>query len=220
MRKILACLVLCVLWNLAQGAGAQDARYGQENAVWVQSLFFRGHQPTTQEPLRHEDIVFLAETLKKAGIKYVYMFSGPYGVDGSVPEYAFSETAQASVKKISEIYPELKILPWLGGLQDKTVFLNNPKWVGKAVSDTEKLVRVLGVPGVHLDFEYILPTSRYVVWASGLPAQRSSEVDYGTGLTQFHKKLREKLPNAFISAVFPSSAPGVVSWKKSRPMMK
>ncbi len=183
------------------------------HGVWTQSLFFRGFAPSTGEKLRMKDLVKLAEDAKSNKIRDLYIFAGPFNEDGTIPDYSFSETARASVKRLKELAPNARVLPWLGGLQDKTVFLNKPEWRQRAVEDMLRLAKYLEVPGMHLDFEYILPTSTYVIQYSQIPAARSPMTDYHPSMRDFFKEVREKAPSLFVSTVFPSSAPEVTPWK-------
>ena len=207
--------VLCsalMLW-MTTNSPLASADTAPSNSIWVQSLFFRGVHPSTGTKLTDTDIVKLADDLSHNGIRYAYMFAGPYNENGSLPEYAFSDTARSTVQRLRELAPELQILPWVGGLQDKTVFLNDPSWRARAIEDTIRLATILGVSGVHLDFEYILPTSSYVINASQIPPKRTSISDYHPSLRDFTKELRERAPTLFVSTVFPSSAPQVTPWK-------
>ena len=122
----------------------------------------RGYKPSTGEKISNEHIKEYAETLKNNKIKYAYLFAGPYGEDGHLPEYAFSEIAVNSVKTLKGYYPEIVILPWVGGVQNKTVYLNDSLWVNNALIDTRKLLNTLDVPGVHIDLEFILPGDSFL----------------------------------------------------------
>src|SRR4051812_33548823 len=105
-----AVLLLCtiILWLRAT---PQSSKPPQQNALWAQSLYFRGFQPTTKESLTTKDLIAFATTLRENGIKYAYMFAGPYDKDGHVPEYAFSKSADSSLKILKRLCPQVMFLP-------------------------------------------------------------------------------------------------------------
>lgn len=189
----------------------------QNNAIWSESIYFRGHNPSTLKKLTPDDLYNYASTLKKYRIKYAYLFAGPYGDDGHLPAYAFSDTAISSVSKLKEYYPELIILPWVGGLQNKTVHLEDSVWVKNALEDTQKLIKTLKVSGVHVDMEFLLKQD--VNFFGEKNAKKSSGVEaYANNLNIFHKKLRQFLPKAFISSVVVATSPDTRPWKRKTSM--
>ncbi len=109
---------------------------GQRNAVWAGSIYLRGFDPTTQEKLTEGKLINLAERLKSNGIRYLYVFAGPYQKDGHLPSYAFSAHARTSVALLKKAYPSLKILAWVGGVEDKTVHLENETWRETSIRET------------------------------------------------------------------------------------
>jgi hypothetical protein len=191
------------------GAEHNDPSHG----IWTQSIFFRGYNPTTGSKLRMKDLVKLAGDANANNVRDLYIFAGPYHEDGSIPDYAFSQTARESVRRLKQLAPRARVLPWLGGLQDKTVFLNKPEWRARAITDTIRLMRFLDVDGAHLDFEYILPTSVFVTQTEHIPDIRSPQEEYHPSMRAFFREFRERSPTAFLSTVFPSSAPEVTPWK-------
>ncbi|MFH6602299.1 hypothetical protein ACEZ3G_02330 [Maribacter algicola] len=187
--------------------------FGQENAVWTESLYLRGYRPSTGRKLVEKDLRDYANILKENDIKYAYIFAGPFKKDGHLPQYPFSEQAKRSVSKIKEYYPEIRILPWIGGVQNKTVYLGDSVWVENALEDTQKLVETLGVSGIHIDFEYILKGDPYLDLTIEAEKQGDRKA-YGKNVNLFHKKLRRILPNAFISSVVVSTSPNTKQWKR------
>jgi len=194
-----------------------EGLFGQENAVWTESIFFRGHRPSTGELLTDQYINDYAQTVKENNINYAYIFSGPFGTDGHLPEYAFSETAVNSVERLKRLYPEIVILPWVGGLQNKTVYLGDSLWVANALKDTQKLVEVLDIPGVHVDFEFILSGDPYLEQTVN-PEKPGDRDMYGHNVNEFHSKLRALLPTAFISSVVIATSPDTRPWKRKTSM--
>lgn len=200
--------ILIVLIHLSLNSVAS----AKENATWVKSIFFRGFDPTTKKKLTVKDVEALAMRLKANHIRYAYIFAGPYENDGHLPSYVFSQQAKESIKILKEKYPELKVLPWIGGIQNKTVHLERVDWVKNAISDTEKLVKKLSLTGIHLDLEYVLfPSPEF-------NRKKLSANDYGKHWVNFHKHLRQALPNEFISGVVVSTASGTKPWKHKHPL--
>lgn len=196
--------LLCIV-QAHNADGAESIRLGQENAAWSRSIFFRGFDPTTKEKLTNETLARFASDLERNGIRYAYIFSGPYQKDGHLPAYAFSARARKSVAFLKKAHPKLKILPWIGGVEGKTVFLEDAAWVKNSLHDTARLMGSIPFDGVHVDLEYVLfPKTN----ASTAPLEA-----YDADWVRFHRKLRETLPHAFISTVVVSSAPGTNPWK-------
>lgn len=191
--------------------------WGQENAVWTESIYLRGYQPSTGEKLEDAHLKKYAKTLKRNGVKYAYLFAGPYGDNGHLPDYAFSQEAINSVQKLKSYFPEIIILPWVGGIQNKTVHLEDSTWVENAISDTKKLIETLNVPGVHVDFEYILPGDPYLDKTLKV-GDNFQHDEYGYLVNNFHKKLRQCKPSAFISSVVLASLPDTKPWKRKTSM--
>lgn len=186
---------------------------GQENSIWSESIYLRGFKPSTGQRLTAKHLEIYANTLKENRIKYAYLFSGPYDTSGHLPDYAFSDTAVNSVRVLKQINPELVILPWLGGVQNKTVYLGDSMWVENALNDTERLVQTLDIPGVHIDFEYILAGDPYL--DQEINKEKPGDLlEYGPNVNSFHKKLRQRLPNSFISSVVVATSSGTKPWKR------
>lgn len=184
----------------------------KENATWIKSTIFRGYDSTTKKKLEFKDIEALATKLKANNIHYAYIFGGPYSNDGHLPDYVFSDQAKDSIKALKKLYPEIKILPWIGGVQNKTVHLEKDEWVKNAIADTAKLVKTVPVDGVHLDLEYVLyPAPEFN--SKGLESK-----NYGMHWVKFHRLLRLALPDAFISSVVVSTASRTEPWKHKHSM--
>lgn len=104
LRGIIAGLLF--LGVIVANCHAENPSHG----AWTQSLFFRGFNPTTGAKLRMSDIVKLAEDAKSNQIRDLYLFAGPFNADGSIPEYAFSQTARGTVKRLRELAPQVRVL--------------------------------------------------------------------------------------------------------------
>jgi hypothetical protein len=191
----------------------QPDRNTDENAVWCESIYLRGYRPSTKERLTYGHLERLSEVLTQNSITSVYLFAGPYGKDGCLPQYAFSVSAQKAVAYLQSHNPGLRILPWLGGIENNTVSLNDSTWVNNALMDTQKLVKVLGVDGVHIDFEFLLPGNSYL--DTTIEKERPGERErYGENVNAFHKRLRDLIPDHFISAVVACTSPRAKQWKR------
>lgn len=187
--------------------GLNHLAIAKENATWIKSTFFRGYDPISKKKLELKDIEALATRLKANNIRYAYIFGGPFEDSGHLPDYVFSAQAKESIKILKKIYPELKILSWIGGVQNKTVYLEQVDWVKNAITDISRLVKTISVDGIHLDLEYVLyPYPKF-------NHRRLNSDTYGIHWVNFHKLLRLALPNEFISSVVVSTASGTKPWK-------
>ena len=189
---------------------------GQNNAIWAEAIFLRGIDPKHTKSLKEQDIVAFAENLKKYNIKYAFLFAGPFNKEGHLPEYPFSPTASKTIKFLKDNYPEIVILPWVGGIQNKTVFLEDTTWVRIALKDCKKLIETHSVTGLHFDFEFILKGDQYLERTEVNGGSVGIE-SYGENVIDFHKKFREMMPNAFISSVVVAPSPGTRPWKRKTP---
>lgn len=191
----------------------QDVLSSSCNSIWVESKYLRGYKPSTKAIVRAQDVVKFAKRMRRFGLKYLYVFAGPYGLDGNLPEFSISSTAKRNIELIRKVYPEAIILPWLGGIQDRTVKLQDSAWVRNAINSTKKLVKELRVEGVHIDFEYLLRGDPYL----DRIVSKQITVDgkeYAKYVNAFHKDLRESLPHSFISSVVVSTSELAKHWKQ------
>lgn len=209
----LFCLIQC------RSATNYLSNYNQHNAIWTESMYFRGANPNTGEKLTRAYIKAYAARLQSSRIKYAYIFAGPFDNEGHLPGYAFSDTAINSVKTLTDYYPDLVILPWIGGIEHKTVHLEDPVWVNNALQDTKKLVDTLHVRGVHIDFECILPGFGFID-TTIRPVSKEELGAYGGWVNAFHKRLRAVIPSAFISSVVTATSPGTTPWKRKTSMQE
>jgi hypothetical protein len=200
-RRELLALGLAGL-GLAGCPRARAPRYRQQNALWSQSCYLRGEKPTSHERITLADVAVFADLLASHEIVNPYLFAGPYGTDGSVPAYASGAFARDALAILRERAPRARLQPWLGGLQNKQVRLQDPAWVARAVADTAALLERLGLEAVHVNFEYLL-----------FGAAPDPAIAYPESFARFFAALRRALPRTFISTVIPSTAPDVHAWK-------
>ena len=195
----------------------KNSIFGQENAIWTESIYLRGVKPSTGRKLTEEDLKIYAKTLKENGIKYAYLFAGPYKRDGHLNDYPFSDLAKNSIKSLRKYYPEIIILPWIGGIQNETVHLGDSSWVNNALHDTKRLIKTHDLKGVHIDLEYILDGDEYLEKIR-VQEKTMEEKEYGKAVNKFLKKVRNTLPQSFISSVVTATAPGTKPWKRKTTM--
>jgi hypothetical protein len=106
-------------------------------------------------------------------------------------------------------------LPWLGGIQNKTVFLDDTAWVSQAISSTVDLVGRMQYSGVHIDFEFLLNSDSFIFRdLEPFENYNSSFEAFDSNLLTFHIKLRSALPKSFISSVVVSPTSYSMPWKK------
>ncbi len=181
--------------------------------IWSESMYLRGHKPSTKYRPSRKDVISYARRMKKYQIRYLYLFAGPFKSNGKLPTYPFTEYAKVNVQLIKRYHSEGITLPWIGGIQHRTVFLDDSTWVKNALESTKKLVEHLKVPGVHVDFEYLLPGDPYLdrLLSTHVTLDRLS---YAKKVNQFHEKLRIAMPDAFISSVVVSTSPLTKHWKQ------
>lgn len=185
----------------------------QNNALWTESIYFRGYRPSTNDTLTDSLIDSYCNKLTEQKIKYAYIFAGPFNEDGHLPSYAFSQIAKNSILKIKKRCPQISILPWIGGIQNKTVFLADPNWITNALYDTKRLYESLNCEGIHIDFEFVL--KKYLYLDTLIHQESPGDYEYyGVNVNNFHKKLRELLPNAFISSVVTATSNDTKPWKR------
>ncbi len=188
---------------------------GNHHAIWSESIYLRGHRPSTQQVLQDGQCALYRKLLGRHGIRYSYMFSGPFSVEGFVPEYSYSDRAAESLSVFSRGKSNLLVLPWLGGVQNKTVFLDDPVWQANAVVSTRELVDSMGYSGVHIDVEFLLNSDSFIYSdISPLINYEQSFRRYDDDLISFHRRLREALQGYFISTVVVSTASDTRPWKK------
>jgi hypothetical protein len=210
-------IIIAALTDCNPKEAGLELLLGQNNAIWTQGLFLRGYNIRNNAPLTIEQIKEYTSTLKEHHIKYAYLFAGPYEEDGHLPAYPFSEAAVKSVELMKKYYPELVILPWVGGVQNKQLYLGDPVWVQNALKDTERLVKTLKVPGVHVDLEYILAGEPAL--DSTINKEKPGDLEaYGPNVNEFHRRLRAVLPDAYISSVVVSTSPDTKQWKRKTSM--
>lgn len=207
MKRTVA-LTAAVLVPLIAAAYARHAiehraaRHGQENALWVQSSFLRGYRPSTGALMGDRDAEELARLLTRNHIRSAFLFAGPFLPNGDVPEWATSKRALDTVAILKRLAPSVRIVPWVGGLEHKQVWLEDPAWVERALDSTSHLLERWQVDAVHVNFEYLL-----------FGADPDPRIEYPRRFNEFFERLRKRLPGAFISTVVPATSSDTRPWK-------
>jgi Glycosyl hydrolases family 18 len=94
-------------------------------------------------------ILKLKQELDTHGIRDLFPHLTPTGIDGKIPT-----VDEAQTKLFLELLPNKRVMPWLGGVTGKTVFLESPTWRKTFVSSVKTLLETYPhFAGVHLDFE-------------------------------------------------------------------
>lgn len=210
IELIMLVLILISLINCSENKEGSNC-----NAIWVQSKFIKGYDPSTLEDLQPGELEDFALNMKKYNFKYIYIFSGPFQSDGTLPRYGFREYARRNIEKIRSVHPDIVVLPWIGGVEGITVYLKDPDWVESALTSIDLLLNDLKLDGVHLDFEYLLHRQL----ESQIGSERSMLLhEYPRFINDFHRKLRSRMPNIFISGVVLNTSPHANSWKLKTPL--
>ena len=149
--------VVCVLVALPGSSGrAAEAKNGVfdrgDNALWMRRHWMH-EGPTTGE------IAALVESLRARGIKRIYPFLGPMDREGwpgwrskaGFVRYDPKRTG-AFFAEIHRIAPEIRVIPWTGGILDSDVNLKDEAQRRAFAEHAQRLV-ALGADGVHLNIE-------------------------------------------------------------------
>ena len=150
------CSVAAVMGIIIATTGAAEVKGRAfdrgDNALWMRRHWMH-ENPTPAE------IAALVESLRAHGIKRIYPFLGPMdreGWPGWRSKAGFvrydPERAARFLAEIHRIAPEIRVIPWTGGLLDSDV---NLKDLGqrKAFADHARRLVEAGADGVHLNIE-------------------------------------------------------------------
>ncbi len=90
----------------------------------------------------------LAERLDRLNVGVVYPHLCPTDASGHLPE-----VDPAQVEGFAQALPGVEVLPWIGGVNGRHVFLRDSAWRATFVAEAAALVRAGGFAGVHLNIE-------------------------------------------------------------------
>ena len=153
---MLAGLLLFAFCAIAAGVKAVELKGGGfdkgDNALWMRRHWLH-ENPSGAE------ISALAESLKARGIKRIYPFLGPMDAQGwpgwrSKAGFVRYDPGRAArfFAAFNRAAPEIRVLPWTGGLLGRDV---NLKDAGQRKAFAEHMRRLVeaGADGVHLNIE-------------------------------------------------------------------
>jgi hypothetical protein len=143
-----------LFWN--PGSSVTDGRHDLErNGIWLghgwlgDDVWFSENARDSKNFRSQAAILKLKQELDLHGIRDVFPHLTPTTLDGKIPEVDAVQT-----KLFLEQLPNKRVMPWLGGVIGKTVFLNSSNWRKNFVSSVKRLLEQYPkFPGVHLDFE-------------------------------------------------------------------
>jgi hypothetical protein len=146
-----ALIAACAASGQALEANAKTFDKG-DNGLWMRRHWL--HEDTTPA-----EIAALVENLKVRGVRRIYPFLGPPDREGwpdwrskaGIVRYT-PERAGAFLKEIHRIAPEIRVLPWSGGVLNRDVNLRDEAQ-RRAFAEHAKRLVALGADGVHLNIE-------------------------------------------------------------------
>ncbi len=128
------------------GTPAPWAKTTGHDALWLGHAWVDGRKT-------HDDVRALAARLRKTGIKDVYLHSGPFDRDGTLPIERYPKAVDL-LKWWREELPKVRISAWLGQKVDGTLDLDDAA-SRRRVLDGVRAIMALGFDGVHYNFEPI-----------------------------------------------------------------
>ncbi|MGW2192352.1 hypothetical protein ACWCSH_08345 [Streptosporangium sp. NPDC001682] len=128
------------------GTPAPWAKTTGHDALWLGHAWVDGRKT-------HDDVRTLATRLRKTGIKDVYLHSGPFDHDGTLPIERYPRAVDL-LKWWREELPKVRISAWLGQKVDGTLDLDDAA-SRQRVLDGARAIMALGFDGVHYNFEPI-----------------------------------------------------------------
>lgn len=128
------------------GTPASWAKTTGHDALWLGHAWVDGRRTL-------DDVKKLATRLRKTGISDVYVHSGPFNADGSLPTSLYPNAANFLKWWRAEL-PNIRVSPWLGQKVDGTLNLDDPA-ARQRVLDGVRTIMTLGFDGVHYNFEPI-----------------------------------------------------------------
>ncbi len=142
--------------SIIAGAGARPGRAvgfdKGDNALWLRRHWM--HENPAQA-----EIAALVESLRARGIKRIYPFLGPMdpqGWPGWRSKAGFvrydPERAAAFLSEFHRMAPEIRVIPWTGGLLDSDVRLKDEAQRRAFAGHARRLVEA-GADGIHLNIE-------------------------------------------------------------------
>ncbi|WP_344920736.1 hypothetical protein [Streptosporangium oxazolinicum] len=128
------------------GTPAPWAKTTGHDALWLGHAWVDGRKTA-------DDVRTLATRLRKTGIKDVYVHSGPFDPDGTLPVGKYPKAADF-LKWWREELPKVRVSAWLGQKVDGVLDLDDAT-SRQRVLDGARAITALGFDGVHYNFEPI-----------------------------------------------------------------
>ncbi|WP_189244830.1 hypothetical protein [Streptosporangium pseudovulgare] len=125
------------------GTPASWAKTSGHDALWLGHAWVDGRKSAA-------DLRRLADRLRRTGIRDVYVHTGPFNADGSLPDR--SPGARDFVKRWHAELPDVRVSAWLGQKVDGFLDLDDRATRDRVV-ESARSVMALGFDGVHYNFE-------------------------------------------------------------------
>ena len=126
-----------------------------ENGIWIQhgwlgdNDWFAKYKKDKMQFRQPKCIEGLATNQKKHDIIYVFPHLCPASENGTIPSMDNEQ-----IKDFFKYFKDFKVLPWVGGILDKHVFLNSAKWRKNFINSTVKLLQKHPeFSGIHINIE-------------------------------------------------------------------
>ncbi|MBI4832560.1 MAG: glycoside hydrolase family 18 protein [Candidatus Lindowbacteria bacterium] len=139
----------------------EDIRDGRNdrlrNGIWLQhgwlgddSWFSRNAKENQISNFRNrKNIESLAASLRSHHIQYIFPHMAPTSVDGDL---SFIDSEQA--RQFFGVLQEFQVMPWVGGIEGKQVFLKKSVWRENFAKSIGKFLREYpSAAGIHLNIE-------------------------------------------------------------------
>lgn len=139
------------------GAPGKDFNTG-ENGIWIQHAWVGNEQ----DP---QAVYDLALKLQKYDIKYIYIHTGPFDADGTIPEERY-KFAKEFLRLLKEKNPNLIPLAWVGQVRSE-LEIESEDVRKNIVAVCEKLITEIGFNGLHYDIEPIPHGDEYFLTLLG-----------------------------------------------------
>ncbi|MBI5116481.1 glycoside hydrolase family 18 protein [Candidatus Poribacteria bacterium] len=139
----------------------KDVRDGHNdrlrNGIWLQhgwlgddSWFSRNGKEVQIQYFRSlKNLETLAASLRERHILYIFPHMAPTSTEGDL---SFIDPEQA--RRFFGVFSRFKVMPWVGGIEGKQVFLNNPAWRENFAKSIGKFLREYpAASGIHINIE-------------------------------------------------------------------
>ncbi|GAA3124605.1 membrane protein [Streptosporangium carneum] len=126
------------------GTPAPWAKSTGHDALWLGHMWVDGRKNAA-------DVKALAARLRKSGIRDLYVHSGPFDFDGTLPPAKYAKAADF-LKRLRAELPKIRVSAWLGQKVDVGLDLDDAA-SRQRVLDGARAIMATGFDGVHYNFE-------------------------------------------------------------------